>query len=1045
MGEFKKIIAIQGDRDITFRLFLTLLTQINDTLKSKKKLLSKDILKLRRLCECCKAKDLFKLIDPNSDKIRAFYDGMHMPHVAHKQLCLEGIETAAQLGIHCLVLKDTSRALTDPSKRAALAAVDAARQDPDETGTVDAQLSIFYPGLNLEALKKEMSHARQIEMDAFIVTLGQAAMGLHTDELILPAFYPQPTDFSPDSKTILNMLSHIMAAPEHEVVAQYMQIVTHTLGIKLSPHLFLALIPTGDTGATLVSKIETRISNGAVKAALVTFVSRLMEREESSGDVEKVRFQSAQKRVGEAVEQLSGKSTWTALEADNICRYISENIRALEFECSVGYDLQLIFFKTEISLILERESLPKQTKKDVLNAKFVDWVINRMRIALQINGVHETWVGDVHHLNYAAKLVLDHLGEAVPAALGDVYILAEQERMDRYKSQIVATILRPDDAITQMVSAETDRFSVGLDQCLQTGYMSASGQPDLTLEQLQGIVKELLDLDERLLGQFLGESNIALTRLDELLKRKGLSHGLLGELARAGNTDKFMALKSLFWSKGQPNLLKKDSVGMSLLDYAVLGGSVGILESFGLSEGEVFAEMQAYMPRTLPNLVGMASESGSLEMLNLIVSDIPAGEEWTYLTQADTTGHTPLMRAIMSKNTVMVNTMIRYIRDSGSEDALVDHVNDFNVYDQTALILSAVHGQGESVGSLLASGADPNYCMPRTLEEECSLDFIRIAALNKDVGFILQSISALKTHELIGSFHDNLHFLAEYQGDVCVDVLIGGDQADILPMLNNNADDPFYSIAHILGSHAPQAFVKLMRHITDPDLKTNILSIRDDYRRSLGDFLIAENLDIFNAIIETFTLEEKWALVKKNIVLYNQFIIDSMLKVISLSDRMKLKDFILTLDLSDKRRLLQDFSGDETGFKEMLLICTFEEKFAFLSEKERSERKTIAHNLAERRHGFLLKDILDSCTFEEKIQILSLKGPFTVAAHLVLNLDQLKAILLGCKTCEERRQILRIKDKYSDTFEAWMSEKIPTQLPEILALVESKESETKEE
>ncbi len=190
--------------------------------------------------------------------------------------------------------------------------------------------------------------------------------------------------------------------------------------------------------------------------------------------------------------------------------------------------------------------------------------------------------------------------------------------------------------------------------------------------------------------------------------------------------------------------LAKDSRGYSLLEYTVVGGSVQILRALTIPVEAIQERIRTYISGDIPSLVGLAGESGSKAMLEYIIALLPEGRAAQALIQADASGHTPIMRAVMSENAESIALLVKKLQAVLDTAALTAHINQANGDGQTALTLAASSNAREVGEMLLRAGANLNYTIPSS-----GLNVLQVAEFGNYIEFMIRSIRVLD--EISGS------------------------------------------------------------------------------------------------------------------------------------------------------------------------------------------------------------------------------------------------------------------------------------------------------
>ncbi len=949
---------------------------------------------------------------------------------------------------------------------------------PDKGGSViDKLLKIFYPKMGIERLNSFASDSRQQRVQLYLkAILEQYLIGEKEKPIdpvqkrqrvseisaskkkgsTCPPFKVNLSDIDEIAKRILRVLSGGAERSETEPVAQYNQVVVRDLGVSINATLFQKFIPMGPEGGALDKQVE-KIKNKKVCTAFKRLVQALRDKVPLKDEE---RFEEEEKRLGEVAAYLAGK-TLTEEMAGTVTKFIDQNIE--EFKRMPSFkqlNLKLLSYKTELDLILE-----ERIAFNLKDLQFI-WLRDRIITGLQMIGVNTELMRDMSYIKAACRKCL----EAMDAPI-DFYFLdrdhGEAEgHIELYKEKLVRHILRADDMFGLGLEIEGASGKPLMDLIAKSeklGHVAVSEDAILSLEYLQSLVEGTLVLGDGELSEiFSMTSEDVFSAIDTQLKSKGLTHGLLGELARLGKADLFRRLKDGLCPKPSVDaFLVKDDQGHSLLEYAVLGGSVDILMDLDIP-GVVGQEIiRGYVPSGVPSLVGLAAESGNKVMLENMVNLVPGDIIVQALTQEDASGNTPLMRAVMSKSPECVAFLMETLKVCLGEEAVSAYINQANREGQTELTLAASSNVIEAGEMLLRAGANIDYRVPSS-----GLNILQIAGLENHIEFMRRSIQVLD--EISGDERKGLEalknisfWLARFNGGALKELLLGLDPSErqkVLELENGTKSTVAHWIARYNG-------VILKELLCDLDAKKiqEILELQNYYGKTVAHWLVyssavalkvlLQRLDPagIQAILSLKDESEDGTTVAHTLMRFEVEVLKELLRdldfarmqaILELKDEEEIiivhefarchsvafKNLVLGLNSAERRAILglKDERGKSVAytlighnmkvFKELFLEFDAEERKAMLGLEDKMIPKldkdgySVVHLLAL-NHGLVLKELFRGLNSADIKALLRLGSRSDAVAHLLAkcNGGLLKDLLL-CLDRAERKEILQYKN-----------------------------------
>ena len=265
----------------------------------------------------------------------------------------------------------------------------------------------------IDIVKQEYLELRRPLVEARLHTMFQQLVSAPFTLTDSHALNPVPTveEFTPKAAQLLGILSKTMCPGLAErslpISDRWLALMAAAKGIEISPRIFDSVRATGPIGSALDTRLAS-LQNEAVKTAFRGLVSSIRTRQPGLQGIEKQRWETAEQRVGMAVEPLLGKQAIRPEQQAACCELIDRWTVSLRGTCSVGVDLQLIEFQEELATILEG------VNQSTLNIKISSWVVARVSELLREKCVLPFGLEqDVHHVNWAIRLILEHMGGAL--------------------------------------------------------------------------------------------------------------------------------------------------------------------------------------------------------------------------------------------------------------------------------------------------------------------------------------------------------------------------------------------------------------------------------------------------------------------------------------------------------------------------------------------------------------------------------------------------------------------------------------------------------
>ena len=249
---------------------------------------------------------------------------------------------------------------------------------------------------------------------------------------------PTAAEFTPKADQLLTLLSETMCPGLAErslpISDRWLALMAAAKGIEISPRIFDSVRATGPIGSALDTRLA-RLQNEAVKTAFRGIVSSIRTRQTGVQGIEKQRWETAEKRVGMAVEQLLGQTDISSDQEAACCALIDRWAGPIRDTCSVGVDLQLISFQKE------QATLFGEVNQSNLNIKIASWVVARVSELLREKcSLSFEFSQDVHHVNLAIRLILEQMG-GCSNIFSDPYAAGMRERITAQKAAIAKGFL----------------------------------------------------------------------------------------------------------------------------------------------------------------------------------------------------------------------------------------------------------------------------------------------------------------------------------------------------------------------------------------------------------------------------------------------------------------------------------------------------------------------------------------------------------------------------------------------------------------------------
>ncbi len=967
-------------------------------------------------------------VNPLDANIQVFFNVFHIgvfPNTFSGKVGLLGkLEDICKLGQASFMLQKWQKNRTHPEVTRAILTIQTLKeQDPEESGWIDQTCQLFFPDINFSLLTQCIALERQKCVSAFIRDRFRKALGIETDtKSEVPTFYPRPQDFSEETLILLKALSKGQEGDKLDSFSYYFELVSDALGLKLEASLFLSLIPQGNSGEQLDKEIAD-IQIPELQKALKAFLARLRERSEKG----KARFESAEKRIGDMARHIKAQEKEAEARCLELCEFFKKTEESLLAMCSIGWDLQLLSGEQELIAILESDTAALEREAEITCVQQAAWVKDRMITVLRLIGIGEEWVSDVHHINYGVVLVLTHLNpEApIPDALKDEHIVAWKERMDLYKTTLIKAILRPDQFVSELYKEEAESLHTFIEKAVQKGILSQKGEGLLlSLKETQDLIWNLLSLAEKyprtfraiLLGDERAKENVTgVVELDAMIKSKGLNHGLLGEAARWGNYDGFLKVQAADPIVSRYDLTKQDGLGKTLLGYAIIGGSVELVDHLDKDSSQIGILIEAFEQNETAheNPLMLAVQSGNPRMITRTLQGIPEAKKARFLNKVDSHGNTLVMEALKVKSKDSLLIILEALRGIHGDESVMIHLNLPNSEGQTALMIAAVQNKIESAQVLLRNGTIAEYRNSHT-----DLDFIGVAALEVRGPFILESLKTLEDMdpELAPKmFMDNIQVLIRYGGSLVADWISRFEAAEQNQYLSTVIISEEYTVAHELLIYNPESLRAVLTNCRTLDEKIQILTIKDTGLEELVLEILDRHPGLFMEIVKQCqSLEEVITLLKVPIKdralvhildLYYMTLLKEILELYTKKgQRLKL------LATHEVGHCIAQKYGDVCI--EILRSCDEEEALEIL-KLESGPKNTIWKILNETHKDLFLKWILEQRD-AQKYQILGLGQSEEIA--LVGRVDIIQT-LNACREKGTRSQILALKVKGKDIFQ----------------------------
>ena len=362
-------------------------------------------------------------------------------------------QTTAALALYdwvnpALVSKQLAPSLKAPCLLAAIEAhatitelMDLMAIDEDEINEIG--LRIFGTSVDLttiDIVKQEYLELRRPLVEARLHTMFQQLVSAPFTLTDSHALNPVPTaaEFTPKAAQLLTLLFETvcpgLAERSLPISDRWLALMAAAKGIEISPRIFDSVRATGPIGSALDTRLAS-LQNEAVKTAFRGLVSSIRTRQPGLQGIEKQRWETAEKRVGMAVEQLLGKPDIMPDQWTSCCKLIDHWTVSLRGTCSVGVDLQLIDFQDELATIFGG------VNQSTLNIKIASFVLARVSELLREKcALPLEFSQDVHHVNLAIRLILEHMGGS-STDFRDPYAAGMRERVTAQKDSIAQGFL----------------------------------------------------------------------------------------------------------------------------------------------------------------------------------------------------------------------------------------------------------------------------------------------------------------------------------------------------------------------------------------------------------------------------------------------------------------------------------------------------------------------------------------------------------------------------------------------------------------------------
>ena len=693
-------------------------------------------------------------------------------------------------------------------------------------------------------------------------------------------------------RTRLDML-HATLFPDRLGVsfsAKWIGVVSHLLGIQVHSSALEVMRASGPSGAVLDGCVAA-IPHAALRDAATDFITCLRSHLSASGQVAQQRWLSAERRFGATVKRLN-ETPLSDVQCSAVVKIVQNWQKKLSDTCSVGVDLQILECGTEIQDYLAEKTPNRDSAREA--AAWTQTLVLGTQAHLQasLRGVLPAdFASDVHHVTKLMRCIYEKESCDIPDWLLDPDIAGLADRIESNIDRLLAEFRDPAWLFGNV-----------------NGHLQSIGKTDLPLrEVLARLGPSLTHSPDAANGPELRlQVAVSCMRLGDLSEFRSLcatftislpvlhqslgEHGLLGIAARCGKIAIFEALRTEFSSFSSPievPFWNRDVCGYSLLDYAALGGDLGIAASV-VSVCQSTAEgrdgMAAHLATSatstpLPSWVACAAASGRAEMV-VYVLDICGDDRIrnAMLSAQDGAGNTAFMRAVMSGSLDTVSAVF-----TASESVAVASVNKKNNANQTPLMWASVHAHSaEGVAQLLEMGADPT-CRIGDGDDLSVLERVMIEGRVEVLHALLsapQTLSALTVAAIVDAvcysdhkvckhvflaacYMKNADFLKDldpdgnclarllvrYEGEGFLYVLEKMERAHVLDILKI-PDTDGVSLAHWISKHEGTTFHHMLEKFSD--LLLDILKIPDTDGFLLAPSIAELNKPTFQAMLATF-------------------------------------------------------------------------------------------------------------------------------------------------------------------------------------------------
>jgi len=448
---------------------------------------------------------------------------------------------------------------------------------------------------------------------------------------------------------------------EESLPGKWVTVVGRLLGLVVNSNALNMMIPKGRVGLEFDMALST-LDSALIKDAFKSFIKEIRTKASVTENDEQFRWKVAESRVGESLDLLIEHPSFTRKQELDLYCTITDWKNKFSNTCSVGVDLQVIRFLSEVKDILNPELHDNRalTPQIEWSQGIQSTVIQHIQSSLQSISLPFDFSQDVHHVNLALALIYQLEGKPIPDTIKDPFIVAMGDEIRENRAQIVDRFRDPS-WILQLVSNHlldpiegSVSVKSGLDH-LGDVFFHAHNRESMLNDFRRNMISLCMNsLDDGDARTFFQSLEARLVEIDETIG----GHWILGMAALQGRKVVFDQLRTTL---GVEHALRPDAYNFTLVDYVIGGGNTDLftdLKQCFLADDLRTSFARAFDTKGSPNPVSLAIESESIPMFNMVLDIIDEGSLEAYLELKDVFRRTPLEVALSLSNHSQIVDML---------------------------------------------------------------------------------------------------------------------------------------------------------------------------------------------------------------------------------------------------------------------------------------------------------------------------------------------------------------------------------------------------